>query len=221
MSDPVLPVVIIGGGGHASVLVDILRQQNRDILAVISPDPIDSRSVFNGILHLLSDDDIHQFETNAVRLINGIGMLPGNTIRKHVANKFEAMGYRFDSVIASSAIVSPFAQLADGVQLFPGSIVQAGSQLGTHSIVNSAALIEHDCVLGNFNHVAPRATLCGQVECHDSVFIGAGATVIQSISIGTGAIIGAGAAVTKDLSVGHICLPAQSVQQSIEPKVMP
>ena len=40
-----MPLIIIGGGGHASVLVDILRSQNRQILALISPDDVSSRTV--------------------------------------------------------------------------------------------------------------------------------------------------------------------------------
>ena len=31
------PLVIIGGGGHASVIVDILKRQKREIVAVMTP----------------------------------------------------------------------------------------------------------------------------------------------------------------------------------------
>ncbi|MFD2177629.1 acetyltransferase [Veronia pacifica] len=214
-----LPLVIIGGGGHASVLVDMLRQQQRRILAVISPDLIDRGEVFGEIKQLTSDEDIHQFGCDDIRLVNGLGMLPGQNLRRKVGEKFRELGYRFETVISSKAIVSPFATLAEGVQVMPGTVVQAGSQIGQHSIINSGVIVEHDSQIGDWNHIAPGVTLCGHVSTGDDVFIGAGATVTQMVCIGSGAIVGAGTTLTEELAAHHICYPAKNTQQEIKPKV--
>ena len=206
-----LPIVLIGGGGHASVLADILLRQGREIAAVISPDDLGSRNVFDGIAQLKQDSDITQFVPDKVNLVMGMGILPKSNIREHIANYFLELGYRFESVIADSVILSPFAELEDGVQLLENAVVQAGTKIGALSIVNSSTLVEHDCQIGAHNHIAPRATLCGQVTTGKGVYIGANATVIQSLEFGDDVIVGAGAVVTQSLDARSICYPARSI----------
>lgn len=83
MSDEVsLPIVMIGGGGHASVLAEILLTQGRDMLAVISPEDISQRSVFKGISILEKDEDILRFDKDKILLVNGIGMMPKSGFKK-------------------------------------------------------------------------------------------------------------------------------------------
>ncbi|NLS13558.1 acetyltransferase [Vibrio sp. SM6] len=215
------PIVLIGGGGHAAVLADLLLRQGETIAAVIAPDEIAERGVFAQLLqlgtaHHRQDSDVAQFAPESVYLVNGLGMMPKSSFRKRLNQTFLAKGYQFASVIAKSAEISPFATLEDGVQILAGAIVQAGVHIGAHSIVNTAALVEHDCELGQYNHLAPRATLCGQVCAGDDVYIGAGATLIQCLSLGTGAIVGAGALLTRDLAAGEIAYPARAIIKTIE-----
>lgn len=204
------PLVVIGGGGHASVLIDILRSQKREILALVSPDDIDNRSIFYGIKHLKNDDDILAYSPNEVLLVNGIGMMPRSKVKCVINEHFLSLGYSFETVIANSAIVSIYAILGKGVQILPGSIVQAGVNIGDHTIINSGAIIEHDTNIGSYNHIAPRSTLCGQILTKENVFIGAGAIVIQNIIIAEHAIVAAGAVVTSNMPINSICYPSRS-----------
>ena len=87
MSSSKFPLIIIGGGGHASVLADILLLQGRKILAVIAPNSIENHPQLNNFKHLKKDKDILQFDKNKCRLINGIGMMPGSQLKFNV-NKF-------------------------------------------------------------------------------------------------------------------------------------
>jgi sugar O-acyltransferase (sialic acid O-acetyltransferase NeuD family) len=192
--------VIIGGGGHASVLVDILRAQGREILAVVCPDDISIRNVFTGIHHLKNDDDVLSFAPDDVLLVNGIGMLPKSTLKRKLNQYYISHGYQFETVIADSAQVSLYANIEAGAQIFAGVIIQTGAHVGAHSVINSGAIIEHDCNIGNYNHIAPRATLCGQVTTQEDAYIGAGAVVLQNIQLGLSSIIGAGTLVTKNVS---------------------
>ncbi|ANU37725.1 acetyltransferase [Vibrio scophthalmi] len=207
------PIVLIGGGGHASVLVDILRTQNRKILAIVCPDDISQRSAFNGIQHLKQDDDVLRFPSDDVVLVNGIGMMPKSHLKRKLNEYYLSHGYQFETVIAKSAQVSLYAVIESGVQIFAGAIVQAGASVGTHSVINSGAIIEHDCQIGCYNHIAPRATLCGQVTTQDEVYVGAGSTVIQNLKLEQGSIIGAGAIVTENISSQNICYPSRSTMK--------
>jgi sugar O-acyltransferase (sialic acid O-acetyltransferase NeuD family) len=204
------PLIIIGGGGHASILVDILRSQNRQILALISPADVSSRTVFSGIPQFKNDEEIHDFSPKEVLLVNGIGMLPRSNLKRKINEYFISLGYHFESVIADSAIVSRYAHLGDGVQVFPGSIIQTGAIIGDHSIINSGVIIEHDANIGRYNHIAPRTVICGQSLTQEDVFVGAGATVIQNIMIAEQAIVAAGAIVTASMPISSICYPTRA-----------
>ncbi|MFJ3455767.1 acetyltransferase [Scandinavium goeteborgense] len=204
-------VVLIGGGGHASVIADILKQQHREIKAIISPVDVTSRTIFDGIDVLKHDDDIEKFDPKNVTLVNCIGVLPGSATKKAINEKYLAKGYSFETIVANDAYVSPYAILSPGSQIFTGAIIQAGAVIGSHTVINTGAIIEHDSRIGSYNFVAPRAVLCGQCETEDDVFIGVNATIIQSIRLGKGTVVTAGALVTKNT------LPGQkvSVQRSI------
>ena len=201
------PLVLIGGGGHASVLADILLGQGRDIVAVISPDDLSSRVVFAGLTHLPQDEEVKRFSPESVHLVNGIGMLPRSMLRQRVNQQFLELGYQFETVIASDAHVSQFASIHSGAQVLSGARVQTGAVIGEHTIVNSCALVEHDCQIGAYNHIAPCATLCGQVTSEAKVFIGAGATILPGVNLGQSSIVGAGVTIrshvpTKAVMVG-------------------
>lgn len=205
------PLVIIGGGGHASVLVDILRSQQRKILAIVSPEDISQRRVFASLIHLKNDDDVLGFSPNVVHLVNGIGMLPKSGLKRKLNEYFLSMGYIFETVISDNAQVSSFAEIEQGAQIFSGAIIQAGAVIGAHTIINSGVIIEHDCMIGQYNHIAPKAILCGQVTTHNNVYIGANATVIQNITLEQSSIVGAGAIVTKNISSEQICYSSRSI----------
>lgn len=191
-------LVMLGAGGHAKVLLSILQQQGVTIAAVCAPQPPAS-PLFNGIRYLADDDDILQFSTRQVALVNGIGALPGKLLRSKLFDRFDQLGYQFASVIASSAIVADSARLAAGVQILPGAIVNAEARLAANVLINSGAIIEHDCVLQAHTVVSPGAVLCGGVTCGINSFIGAGATVIQELQLGDNCLAAAGTTVVHNL----------------------
>ena len=205
--------MIIGAGGHASVLVDILRQQNREILGVVSPEIESKCKVFDGIDHFENDDDVLRFNNKTIKLVNGVGSLPGNSLRALIYGKFKALGFEFETIVASSALVSNYVELEEGVQVFTGAIVQTGAVIGVNTIINSGAIVEHDCKIGNHNHIAPSATLSGGVVLENNVHIGTGANIIQSITIGKGTVIGAGVAITENIGSGRVVYPARNFIQ--------
>lgn len=203
------PVLVLGGGGHATALLDILRQLEHDILGVVSIGPPQPQPVFTGLDWYTSDDYILSFDTQEIRLVNALGALPGHSSRYKLHEKFKSLGYRFLTVISPHAVVSEFAALSEGVQIMPGSFVNANAIIGEGSIVNTGAIIEHDCVIGRHNHIAPGAVLSGSVVTGDLVHIATGASVIQGITIGNAAIIGAGVSATQNIAAGKTLYAAK------------
>jgi len=67
-------------------------------------------------------------------------------------------------------------------------------------IVNTGAIVEHDCELGDHVHMATASRLCSTVKVGDLAHIGAGATILQCLSLGEGSVVGIGSAVIKDVT---------------------
>ena len=80
-----------------------------------------------------------------------------------------------------------------------GVIIQPGTKIGKHCIINTGACIDHDVVIQDFVHIAPRCSIAGGVEIGEGTFLGIGTIVINNITIGSWSIIGAGSVVVKDL----------------------
>jgi len=205
------PIVIIGGGGHASVIIDILKQQKREIVAVISRDETAQRKIFNGINVFKLDSEISSFSKDDVVLVNGIGTSPGSKIRTNVNAFFKEKGYIFETVIASTAYVSPYAILEEGVQVFHGAIIQPGVYIGCNTIINTRAVVEHDVHLGGDNFVGPGAIICGQCKSGENVFIGAGAIIVQNVELGSDSSIMANALVVGKIQSNQRVYAARSM----------
>lgn len=205
------PLIVIGSGGHASVIADILLNQGRTIVATVSPDEIKDNSPLKGIKRLMTDASLlDTYSPEEFDLVNGLGALPGNTLRTNLFDYFSNYGYKFQSVIAPSAIIAGGVKLEGGVQVMHGAIIQTNASIAKNCIVNSGSIIEHDCVIGAHNHIAPGATLSGGVITGDQVHIGTGASIIQSIKIGERAVIGAGCTIIRDVKAGQVIVPARN-----------
>jgi len=208
-------VLLIGGGGHASVLLEILIEQKINILGYVSPTPTANQKLFSNLHWYKCDEDILQFDNSMIKLVNGIGSLPGNTVRADLYRKYKKLGYSFATIISRKADVSNYAFLEEGVQIMRGAIIQTGASIGYNSIVNTGAIIDHDCSIGSNNHIAPGATISGQVTSSSNVHFGTGSSVIQSININENAVVGAGTIITKNVDKNTTCFPARIFKRVI------
>jgi methionyl-tRNA formyltransferase len=206
------PVIVIGAGGHAKVVIEALRQLGRKIIGLTeSPDYLEDTGPF-GVRIIGDDSSLSEYAPDTVRLVNGIGSLPGSNTRWDAFVHFSGKGHRFASVYHPESYIAEDTILGEGCQVMARAVIQPGTRIGRQSIINTSSSIDHDCLLGDNVHVAPGATLCGSVVVGDNVYIGAGATIIQSLSIGENAVVGAGAVVVKDVCAGQVVMstPASS-----------
>lgn len=209
-----LPVIILGGGGHSRVLIDILSEQVL-IKGITVADPTTQDAPIKENPIIGGDQEILRYSCREIVLVNGIGIAESTLKRKQIFETYKAAGYSFIQVIHRSVIVSSDVRLAEGVQLMAGSIIQPGSQIGLNTLINTQASVDHDCLVGAHVHIAPGATLCGGVTVGNGALIGAGATILQGIRIGTNSLVGAGSVVTKDVPDGVkvIGVPARVMRE--------
>lgn len=200
-------IVIIGGGGHASVLADILSKRNYKVRAVVTKESSGMGGWLEKTPALTDEEFISTISTNTVNLVNGIGQLPHSRLREEIYLKYTELGYTFLNVISEDSHISPSSTISDGVQIMPRVVVQPNVFLGCNTIINTGSIVEHDTVIAKNCHIAPGVVICGGVSIGASTCIGAGATIIQGVTIGDRCIVGAGCIITKNIKAGQICYP--------------
>lgn len=128
-----------------------------------------------------------------------VGISDLNRLREIKVKEFKARGYQLASIISDFAsvhstvllgensavmegcVIQPEVTISPNTQLWPGSIIGLGSQVGGNSWL-------------------VRATLGEQVMLGNNTFLGVGAVVSPNLSIGNHVIIGAGGLATKNLA---------------------
>ena len=194
-----LPLIIIGAGGHAKVLIGVLQLQSRDMLFVTDNEPQRHGQSIDGIPIRGNDELVLQYKADEVQLVNAVGSIAIPETRRNVYERFLDLGYNFAAVIHPGAVIAPQTAVGNGVQVMAGAVIQPHVRIEDNVLINTRASIDHDCVVGAHAHVAPGATISGGVHIGDTAHIGTGATVIQSVRIGCRTLVGAGAVVLHDL----------------------
>lgn len=188
MQNKDISVLVYGAGGHAKVVLDCLIDSETEVIAFFDDDP--NLVSINGY-DVLGEYDPTVFPEH--QLVIGIGH---NEDRRAVAAQIK---HRFSLVKHPSAQLSKYAFVKEGTVLFHNSVVQSGSSVGKHCIVNTSATIDYECQIGDFVHIAPRVCLCSGVRVGNLTHIGAGAIVLPQVKIGQKCVIGAGAVITHDI----------------------
>jgi acetyltransferase EpsM len=198
------PLVVLGGGDHARVIIEAARSRpsDWDIVGLVDPEPSARAVALLGVEHLGGDD---AFADRMARsraderpwLVVGVGGIDP-TARRRLAERFGPLG-SWATVVHAAAWISPTAELGEGTVALAGSIVNSGARIGTHVVLNSGAIVEHDVTVGEFAHVAPAAVLGGGAKVGAGAFIGLGARVRDHIAIGDSTVVGMGAVVIADV----------------------
>ncbi|WP_442486976.1 NeuD/PglB/VioB family sugar acetyltransferase [Halomonas litopenaei] len=190
---------VIGGGGHARVLLHGLRGLGWQVVGYVAREPSSAMPV-----PWLGQDRgrLASLEGLPSTAFLGIGMVTSAPWRRALLEAFLAQGFDLPPLITHSAMVHDDVKLGDGSVILDGAVVVTGSRLGRGCLINTRAVVDHDCVLGDNVHVACGATLSGGVRLGADVMIGTGANLIQGVEVCAGAVIGAGATV-----VGNVTRP--------------
>lgn len=207
---------IIGAGGHGRVVLSILQapqlNSSIEVIGFLSDLPEEHGHIVDGISVSGGTALLQKRLENDIYVIAAIG---DNHKRAKIFNSLLSQGIKFTKALHPTAIIDLRAIIEDGVMICPGVIMNTGAHIGANSIINTGAIIEHDCKIGNHVHVAPGSVLTGNVTVGDLTLIGAGSTVLPGIVIGNNVIVGAGSVVTKNIPDNSIVagVPAKSIRQ--------
>lgn len=195
-------VVIIGAGGHAKVVLELLRDAGATVVGLTDANPRGGDILGAPVL---GDDTILPalFESGVRSAFVALG---DNHRRFQMGERVQQLGFNLVNAISPYARISVSAQLGRGVAVMAGATVNAEAQIGDLSIVNTNAGVDHDAVLEAACHVGPGVALAGGVRIGRWALLGAGSSVIPNCSVGEGAIVGAGACVVRDIGPNMIAV---------------
>lgn len=177
---------LIGAGGHAKVIADILIACGRPPVAFLDDAP-----PHNYVLGIPVIQGLVLAEPGSAVIV-AVG---DNDTRMRLARRYTV----FDVAVHPSATVSRDAEIGPGSVVMAGAVINAGARVGAHCIINTNATVDHDCLISDFAHVAPGATLGGNVQVGIGSMVGLGASVSHGRIIGEYTIVGAGSTVVRDL----------------------
>lgn len=184
-------IVVLGAGGHGSVVVDTILALGWSVVAVYDDDEALHGTTVLGapVVGSIADADAVGF--------GAVVAVADNGIRRQIVKRVHLP---FQSVVHPAAMVGRDVTIGDGTVVFAGSAIQPGARIGMHCIVNTGAQIDHHSTVDDFAHVGPGATLCGRVAIEASVLIGAASVVLPGASVGHDSVVGAGAVVARDIA---------------------
>lgn len=209
-------VVIIGAGGHAREVAEILRHREREcggpaVVGFVVDDP-ENHAAEVGRLPVLGDWSwFDGADADGAAVVCAVG-LP--QLRKRLAERAAARGLPFANAVSPLAYVSGDAKLGEGVMIFPHCFASADSSLGDHAVLNVGATVGHDSRVGRYCTLGPGARLAGNVSIGEGCYLGINSSVIERVTIGEWATVGGGACVTRNLcgNVTAVGLPARVVK---------
>lgn len=203
-------IYLLGYSGHALVVIDVALCNNFTIGGYFD------RVEFNKNPHNLEYFG-SEILIDVKSIVNSDFIFPAigdNRIRKKVISYIEKNQLNQVKLVHTNAFVSSFSTVDLSTIIAPNVTVNSLAKIGKGCIINSGAIIEHECEIGDFSHVAPGCVLAGSVTVGKEVFIGMNASIKQGVKIGDNVIIGAGAVVINNIPNGETWVgnPARKIK---------
>jgi acetyltransferase EpsM len=204
-------LVIYGAGGHGCSLAALVRQTGDYEMIGFLDDGVPKGTEVDGLAVLGGADQLITLAEEGVSLaVNGVGGVGDLPARLAVYGKLVEVGFYCPTVIHSTAFIEDRAVLGDGIQVFPLAYVGIRVQVSYGCIINTGAIVSHDCTLAPYVNLSPGATLAGGVKVGEAALIGMRATINLNVTIGKRARVGNGATVKSDVPDGGV-VPAGTI----------
>lgn len=191
------PTILLGAGGHAKVVIEILRETHRYRPVGCLGQPPEGCQELIGVPVLGNDDLLGDLRRQGIE--HAFVAIGDNRLRQLLIDKVRRAGFQLVNAISRQASVSASAVLGEGIAIMPGAHVGTETRLEDGVILNTRSVVDHDGVLGECVHIGPGAILAGSVTVGAQAFVATGSSVIPHMRIGARSIVGAGSVVVRDI----------------------
>lgn len=194
-------IVFIGAGGHGKVCAEIAGMSRYDEVLFLDDN--------TGVLHCGkykvwgTAEDFMEFVDGATGFFVSVG---DAAVRQRIQEEIEEAGGQVVRLIHPDAVISGDVEIGAGSVVMAGTVINSGTKIGKSVIVNTCSSVDHDCVIGDYCHVAVGVHICGTVTVGDGTWVGAGAVINNNLEICSNCMIGAGAVVVRDIKEAGVYL---------------
>lgn len=207
-------VVIIGSGGHAKVVIDIIELENKyEIYGLLTNDNLNS---FCGYPVLGNDEKLQEIKAMGINNVAiGIGGFRNNQLRKKIYTKISNLDFNIINAIHPSAIIAKTVVLGNGVVVFAGVIINTEAKIFNNCIIATGSTIDHETVIENHCLISAGVTIGANVLIKEGTLCALGSKVISQVQIEKNTLIGAGAVVCKNITESgtYLGVPAKKITQ--------
>jgi acetyltransferase EpsM len=194
-------IFIFGVGGHARVILSelLLLDDHKSIVFVANDDCLVDSITINDINYTVINNmsELKNLYDKGSCGIIGIGsiekrMLICEEVSSTISN------FSWMRLLSKHAIISEDVKIGEGTVVISGSLINTGTTIGKHCIINTKASIDHDNTIGDFINISPTVVTGGSVKIGNNSDIGIGSTISNNIDIRHNVIIGGHSFVNKD-----------------------
>lgn len=199
-------ILVYGQGGHSKVIQMMITKSLDKKVSLIVDDDKKKLDYFKPV-KVIQAQELRIYKSEFDSVIVAIG---ANVIRKKIVESSNQKNYA--TIIDRSSIVANDVVVEPGTVIMPLCVINPSAHIGKHCIINTGAIVEHDCSIGDYSHISPGVVLTGGVKIGQLVHIGANATILPSIIIGDNVTIGAGAVVTKNVGANKVMVGNPAIE---------
>jgi sugar O-acyltransferase (sialic acid O-acetyltransferase NeuD family) len=194
-------IIFWGATGQSKVLRECMESQGWKVVAIFDNNQ-KINSPFNDIPIYYGQSGLEWWQSNTfTNQISFIVAIGGDRGKDRLEIQKYLISHKLLPAVAQhlTAFVAAGVTIGLGSQILAHATVCVDTIIGESCIINTGAIVDHECRIGNGVHICPGVNMAGCVEVEDYATIGTGAVIIPRIKIGTGSVIGAGAVVVKDV----------------------
>ena len=205
-------VAFLGAGSHADAILPILDPLRYQFIGFFDDKPISEHDGYP-ILGRLDEavTAIEEGRIDKVFITIGENKKRQEIFESVAENHYDAL---FNIISPQAAVLTPESICGRGIFVGYGAFIGSKVHLGDNTVVNTNAIVEHHTVIDGHCNIAPNATVNGLCHLAEDVYVGSSATLVQLMDVVSAVTIGAGATVVRSITESgtYVGLPARKIK---------
>ena len=206
--------IVIGAGGHSRSLCSILvsSQEFNPLMVIDLKFQGQKEDILGlkvaGLKNGLSED-LKKLDVKNIFLAIG-----DNKKREELFVELKEIDFFFPNLIAGTSVIKQEVILGEGNVVFDNAYIGPLVKIENNNIINTASVIEHECVIGSHCNIGPCTVISGRCQIGNHTYFGSSSTVIDKITVASDVTLGAGSVVVRDLKLPgtYVGIPAQRIK---------